>query len=66
MSGDLHRANVEFRRKMFELLEKEINNALAQLDSELRSLKLKRSLIRHFPLPAATAIIDYHFLLPRE
>ena len=50
MSRDLLSARVDFRRKMFELLEKSMTNVLARLESELRRLKLRRSLIRHLPL----------------
>ena len=56
MSGDLHSAGVDFRRKMFELLEKSMTNVLARLESELQRLKLRRSLIRHLPLPSLLPI----------
>ena len=35
MSGDLHRAEVDFRRKMFDLYQKSTRNDLGRLDSEL-------------------------------
>ena len=58
MSGDLHSAGVDFRRKMFELLEKSMANVLARLESELRRLKLRRSLIRHLPLYLVFTVVQ--------
>ena len=50
MSGDLHRAEVDFRRNMFDLSEESTRNDVGLLDLQLWRFKLRGSLIRHLPL----------------